>query len=114
MWPFTGGCHYDNYCGKYLYSCRECPQLGNKKNITKERIEKKAELYKACNIQFVGCSSWITEQFNNSFIGKKQTTICINIPNPINDFESKDKIVDSIEKQNVKRTKKRRNKGRRS
>jgi len=90
MWPFTGGCHYDNYCGKYLYSCRECPQLGNKKNITKERIEKKAELYKACNIQFVGCSSWITEQFNNSYIGKKQNNRCIAIPNPIEDFLNTD------------------------
>jgi len=27
MWPFTGGCHYDNECGKYVESCGECPVL---------------------------------------------------------------------------------------
>lgn len=27
MWPFTGGCHYDNDCGRYMTQCSKCPQL---------------------------------------------------------------------------------------
>lgn len=27
MRPFTGGCHYDDNCGKYKSFCRSCPQL---------------------------------------------------------------------------------------
>lgn len=29
MNPFTGGCHYDNGCDKYLMGCGDCPQLGS-------------------------------------------------------------------------------------
>ncbi len=27
--PFTGGCHYDEGCGRYTASCGACPQLGS-------------------------------------------------------------------------------------
>jgi len=29
MNPFTGGCHFDDGCGKYLAQCGACPQLGS-------------------------------------------------------------------------------------
>jgi glycosyltransferase involved in cell wall biosynthesis len=29
MCPFTGGCHYDHGCGKYMEQCGTCPQLGS-------------------------------------------------------------------------------------
>jgi glycosyltransferase involved in cell wall biosynthesis len=29
MNPLTGGCHYDEGCGKYVASCGSCPQLGS-------------------------------------------------------------------------------------
>jgi glycosyltransferase involved in cell wall biosynthesis len=31
MFPFTGGCHYDSGCQKYLQYCHNCPQLGSTK-----------------------------------------------------------------------------------
>ena len=30
MWAFTGGCHYDDGCGRYSSVCCKCPQLGSK------------------------------------------------------------------------------------
>src|SRR5687767_14712628 len=27
MWAFTGGCHYDNNCGRYVENCGACPLL---------------------------------------------------------------------------------------
>ena len=29
MFPFTGGCHYNSGCEKYLSFCERCPQLGS-------------------------------------------------------------------------------------
>jgi glycosyltransferase involved in cell wall biosynthesis len=29
MNPFTGGCHYDDGCGRYMDGCGVCPQLGS-------------------------------------------------------------------------------------
>jgi glycosyltransferase involved in cell wall biosynthesis len=29
MTPFTGGCHYDDGCGRYRAACGACPQLGS-------------------------------------------------------------------------------------
>jgi len=29
MNPFTGGCHFDEGCGKYANGCGACPQLGS-------------------------------------------------------------------------------------
>ncbi len=29
MNPFTGGCHYDDRCGRYRIGCGACPQLGS-------------------------------------------------------------------------------------
>jgi glycosyltransferase involved in cell wall biosynthesis len=29
MNPFTGGCHYDDVCGRYRDACGACPQLGS-------------------------------------------------------------------------------------
>lgn len=32
MWPFTGGCHYDEGCGRWRGHCGDCPQLGSKRD----------------------------------------------------------------------------------
>src|SRR5688572_24637065 len=29
MNPFTGGCHFDNGCGRFVENCGHCPQLGS-------------------------------------------------------------------------------------
>ncbi|NNJ09091.1 glycosyltransferase [Chloroflexales bacterium ZM16-3] len=29
MQAFTGGCHYDEFCGRYIDACGACPQLGS-------------------------------------------------------------------------------------
>ena len=34
MWAFTGGCHYDEECGKYNKNCGYCPTLGSNKKTT--------------------------------------------------------------------------------
>jgi len=84
MGAFTGGCLYDNNCGKYLRGCKYCPVLGsNKKNDLSKRIfYRKIKIYKKIdNIYLVGLSKWMVNSAKNS----KLLGSCpiVNLPNPI-------------------------------
>lgn len=37
MWPFTGGCHYDEYCGRYEKRCGKCPMIRGEKETDLSR-----------------------------------------------------------------------------
>ncbi|KOR28102.1 glycosyl transferase family 1, partial [Achromatium sp. WMS1] len=44
MWAFTGGCHYDEECGRYQENCGYCKVLGsNKQNDLSSRILKRKD-----------------------------------------------------------------------
>lgn len=83
MCPFTGGCHYDENCGKYKEKCGQCKVLGSKKvNDLSTKIQRrKKEIFKDMNLTIIGCSSWITQCAKESQIFKNKK--CINIPNSI-------------------------------
>lgn len=97
MWPFTGGCHYDDGCGKYKGSCTECPVLcSQKRNDDARKAQKlKQGWMEKLNVQLVGCSHWITDQANESDIcsGIKRKAVCI--PNPADEraFQLYDKAL---------------------
>lgn len=97
MWPFTGGCHYDNFCGKYTELCTGCPMLkGEQKNGLSTKEQKfKADYLSKANIQLVGCSKWITNEANSSMVAQHMLHSCVNVPNPINTeiFRIYDKVV---------------------
>lgn len=84
MWAFTGGCHYDDGCGRYLSGCGFCPVLGSHKkdDLSSWIISRKEQTFKKIdNITIVGLSSWITQCAANSYLfaGCK----VVNLPNPI-------------------------------
>lgn len=85
MWPFTGGCHYDDFCGKYSNECGCCPALNSQKNhdLSYKEIVSKKILYGRANICFVGCSEWMTNIYRESTIAKKTGHKAFTIPNPI-------------------------------
>ena len=91
MWSFTGGCHYDDFCEKYVGQCGECKVLcSNKKKDTAYKAQEKKKNYLSkMNIQLVGCSKWITSRANESYIGSSLKKSAICIPNPINDQQFK-------------------------
>lgn len=95
MWPFTGGCHYDEECGRYKTNCGNCKVLkSNKERDLSTKIQKKKEkIYLDMNITIVGCSNWITECAKESKVFKNK--LCINIPNciDIETFKPVDKEV---------------------
>lgn len=63
MWLFTGGCHYDQYCGGYEQGCVQCPMIYNKhgKRIAQNNFRRKAEML-GKNIIFVGPSNLYSQR----------------------------------------------------
>jgi len=95
MWAFTGGCHYDENCGKYFKNCGDCPILNsNKKNDLSYRIWKRKEKsWKNLDLTIVTPSSWLGECARKSSLFSK-TRIEV-IPNGIdlNRFKPIDKKI---------------------
>ena len=61
MWPFTAGCHYDNFCGKYVSGCNNCPQLDIKFDFSGFLFNLKNRSFKNSSIRFVSPSIWLKE-----------------------------------------------------
>lgn len=84
MWAFTGGCHYDENCGKYISCCGSCPVLGSKKenDLSKYNFTRKMKTYsKIDNLTVIGLSSWISDCARKSMLLSQYPVI--NLPNPI-------------------------------
>jgi glycosyltransferase involved in cell wall biosynthesis len=96
MAPLTGGCHYDNGCGKFTQTCGACPILGSNIDIDLSRriwARKNAALSKLepDRLHLVGTSRWIaSEAKRSSLLQRFPVTI---IPNGLDtaDFAPRDK-----------------------
>ena len=84
MNPFTGGCHYDQGCGRFVERCGECPQLGSKKvNDLSMRIWKQKQriFYRIDpgRLHFVAVSNWMAAEVKrSSLLGRFSVTIIAN------------------------------------
>lgn len=61
MWPFTAGCHYDNFCGKFETGCNNCPQLNFKVDLSAKIFNLKNRAFKNSRIRFVSPSIWLKD-----------------------------------------------------
>jgi len=61
MWAFTGGCHYDEECGRYQQNCGMCPLLGSEKaeDLSRRLWQRKLEAWKHVPITVVATSKWL-------------------------------------------------------
>lgn len=61
MWTFTGGCHYNRGCERYLSHCCYCPYLKKpgEYDIAFAQFEKKQGLYQDTNLTLVSPSRWL-------------------------------------------------------
>ena len=101
MWLFTGGCHYDKECGRYIEKCQECPLMKHRKNLPYRLQKRKKKMVLNGNFVAVGCSRWITECARESMILKEKQCVCI--PNPVDtDIYSRKKRGQALkEKKNI-------------
>ena len=72
MWAFTGGCHYDRNCGRYVESCGACPQLKSNHNYDLSRWtwQRKHRAWKNATLTIVTPSKWLAECAHSSSLFK--------------------------------------------
>ena len=68
---FTGGCHYDNGCGRYKTGCGACPQLNSQKrrDLSYQIWQRKKALFSLLNsrqLHIVAQSYWMAKEVNSS------------------------------------------------
>lgn len=87
MWPFTGGCHYDEWCGAFVKGCGSCKVLGSNKanDLSSKIFSVKQKAYANANITVVGLSNWLAEEARKSKLFADKTIV--NLPNPIDPEE---------------------------
>lgn len=83
MWPFTGGCHYDDNCGRYVNDCGSCPQLKSTKakDLSHRVWSRKKTVYKPLDLTIVGKSRWIAAAASESSLMREKKVVVL--PNPI-------------------------------
>jgi glycosyltransferase involved in cell wall biosynthesis len=86
MNAFTGGCHYDEDCGKYIKNCGACPQLGsnNDRDLSRKIWKRKEEAYSHISpgqMHIVALCRWMKREVErSSLLGRFPVTI---IPNGV-------------------------------
>jgi glycosyltransferase involved in cell wall biosynthesis len=90
MGALTGGCHYDQGCGKFANQCGACPQLGsaNENDLSRRVWERKSAALSHVGrggLHIVGTSRWIAEQARrSSLLGRFAISV---IPNGLDTEE---------------------------
>lgn len=84
MWPFTGGCHYNDGCSAYKTQCNKCPVLAS--NIDKDLslkiwLRKRAVFSQLPKMTIIGLSKWLAECASSSAL--LSSNVVVNLPNPI-------------------------------
>lgn len=87
MNPFTGGCHYDNGCEKYIQQCGKCPQLGSDdlKDLSFRILQRKHKAILRIpreKLIFVTPSHWLAKKLEKKHLFN-QFNISV-IPNGLN------------------------------
>lgn len=74
MWPFTGGCHYDEECGKFRLSCGNCPVLrsARERDLSRRIWERKRSSWKGVPITVVATSRWLADMARSSSLFEGQ------------------------------------------
>ncbi len=76
MNPFTGGCHYNQDCRRFLRSCGNCPQLphSSRRDLSRQIWRRKQRSYRAVSpsqVRIVAPSRWLaTEARQSSLLGQ--------------------------------------------
>ncbi len=94
MWAFTGGCHYNNGCEKFIDNCGNCPALKfrSEKDLSHKIYKMKSMAYKNLNFSVITPSNWLNAEAKRSSLFRNRKIRTVH--NPINTdiFKPKEKI----------------------
>jgi glycosyltransferase involved in cell wall biosynthesis len=82
MWPFTGGCHYDQGCGRYANRCGACPVLGSRTDSDLSRWvwSRKQRSWRRLPMALVAPSAWLAECASSSSLFRGRPVRIIGNP----------------------------------
>ena len=68
MWTFTGGCHYDDGCGRYVAACGCCPVLGSSRqaDLSSWVMRRKRRAWRGVPMTLVAPSCWLADRASAS------------------------------------------------
>ena len=68
MWPFTGGCHYDDECGRFSDHCGRCPSIYSDKDadLSRRILDRKLTSWRDWRLTVVATSHWLATQARSS------------------------------------------------
>lgn len=74
MWPFTGGCHYDDNCGKFQQNCGNCPVLHSERerDLSRRVWGRKRKSWAGVPIVVVATSHWLADMARSSSLFRDQ------------------------------------------
>jgi len=74
MWPFTGGCHYDDECGRFRQACGNCPVLnsGRENDLSRRIWRRKQAAWADVPIVVVATSHWLADMARASSVFSNQ------------------------------------------
>lgn len=83
MWPFTGGCHYNETCRGFESNCGSCPVLRSNRDNDISRLGwlRKHNAFGTFRMHINGLSRWIAGEARASSLFAGMPVYCI--PNPI-------------------------------
>lgn len=94
MNPFTGGCHYDNQCGRFTSECLNCPQLTGTidPDYSSKILNVKSEAMQNAKRKphIVAPSHWLLNESKKSRLFKELSHTCIPYGLDINKFKPRD------------------------
>lgn len=73
MWAFTGGCHYDEECGRFRQACGRCPQLLSDEDddLSRSVFERKARHWAGVPLTLVSPSRWLAAKARESTLFRR-------------------------------------------
>lgn len=95
MWAFSGGCHSDEECGKYMKNCGYCPTLNSnkKKDLSYKILQRKKKSWENLDLTIVTPSSWLGECAKKSSLFNKTRVEVIPNGIDLNRFRPIDKNI---------------------
>lgn len=99
MNPFTGGCHYSNYCEEYQHRCESCPQLKDDLySLPYHVLGDKLQLINSPNLTIVSPSRWLADCAKKSslFSAREVKFIPYGISSSFINSTEKSKVKESL------------------
>jgi FkbM family methyltransferase len=92
MNAFTGGCHYSEGCNKFQHECKDCPLIGENKNLPHKIWRIKQRAYEELkNLAIICPSEWIANLARQSSLFKNRPIYVIPNAYPTDQFTPVDR-----------------------